>query len=70
MFREYFFINSSCCPSLFDENKKDIPKRRNIRKARGNKEKKNDFFSLVPSLFQERVRVSYMELENVDFTEF
>jgi len=27
-------LNSSCCPSLFDENMKDIPKRRNIRKAR------------------------------------
>jgi len=31
-----FILNSSCCPSLFDENMKDIPKRRNIRKARRN----------------------------------
>jgi len=43
-----FFLNSSCCPSLFDENMKDIPKRRNIRKARKNKKKK--YFFLFPSL--------------------
>jgi len=35
--------NSSCCPSLFDDNTKDIPKRRNIRKARRNKRKKYFF---------------------------
>jgi len=31
-----FLLNSSCCPSLFDGNMKDIPKRINIRKARRN----------------------------------
>jgi len=34
------FPNSSCCPSLFEENIKDVPKRRNIRKTRRNIKKK------------------------------
>jgi len=51
-----FILNSSCCPSLFDENIKVIPKRRNIRKARRNRRKKSIFFFSSLS-FQERVRV-------------
>jgi len=40
-----FLIDSSCCPSFFDENVEVIPKRRNIRKARRNSNQ-----SLMPSL--------------------
>ena len=40
------------CPSLFDENIKDIPKRRNLRKARRSIKRKNEFFLFFPSLFK------------------
>jgi len=40
------FHRVNCCPSLFEEKMKDIPKRRNIRKARRNRRKNSNKSSL------------------------
>ena len=45
--------NSSCCPSLLDENLKDIPKEKEHKKSK----KKFNWEMLVKSLFSPKLRI-------------